>query len=67
MQVDFNIEDCRCGYRGMTSEAIFHDAGDSILLAAPRPGSPRPDRFSRTDGRTVELRKVAPSGDDAER
>ena len=38
-EIDFMIENCRCSYRGMTSQGIFRLDGESIVLAAPTPGS----------------------------
>lgn len=57
-EIDFMIEDCRCTYRGMASQAIFRKEGETIVLAAPPPGSPRPKVFNPDDGRMVELRRV---------
>jgi uncharacterized protein (TIGR03067 family) len=57
-EIDFMIEDCRCNYRGMTSQGIFRLDGESIILAAPRPGSTRPEAFNPNDGRIVELKRV---------
>jgi uncharacterized protein (TIGR03067 family) len=56
-QIDFMIEDCRCSYRGMASKGIFRLNDDSITLAAPQPGLPRPTRFNKNDGKMVELRR----------
>lgn len=56
--IDFEIEDCRCDYVGKASRSIFRIEGERIRLAAPQPGVARPTRFSETDGRTVELRRV---------
>jgi len=67
MQIDFMIEDCRCSYRGMTSKAIFRETADSILVAAPQPGRPRPAKLDANDGQTVELKRVStPGPEDAE-
>jgi uncharacterized protein (TIGR03067 family) len=57
-QIDFMIENCRCNYRGMTSQGIFRLDGESIVLAAPTPGSSRPDAFNPNDGRMVELKRI---------
>jgi hypothetical protein len=40
--VDFIIERCRCAYEGATSEAVFSRDGESLMVAAAAPGSPRP-------------------------
>jgi len=53
------IEDCRCSFRGMTSQGIFRLDGESIILAAPQPGSSRPKVFNPSDGRMVEPKRVA--------
>ena len=57
-EIDFMIENCRCSYRGMTSQGIFRLNGKSIVLAAPTPGSSRPDAFNPNDGRMVELKRI---------
>jgi uncharacterized protein (TIGR03067 family) len=57
-QIDFMIESCRCNYRGMTSQGIFRLDGESIVVAAPTPGSSRPRAFNPNDGRMVELKRV---------
>jgi hypothetical protein len=41
----------------MTSAGIFRIDGESIVLAAPQPGTPRPRKFNAKDGRVVELRR----------
>lgn len=41
-QIDFAIEDCRCSFKGMTSEAIYRWEGQSLVISAPQPGDPRP-------------------------
>jgi uncharacterized protein (TIGR03067 family) len=56
-QIDFVIEDCRCNYRGMTSKSIFRVTDETIVLATPQPGHPRPTAFSNKDGRMVELKR----------
>jgi hypothetical protein len=43
--IDFVIERCDCSYEGSASEAIFARDGGSLLVAAPAPGNPRPDRL----------------------
>ena len=57
-QIDFLIENCRCNYRGMTSRGIFRLDGESIVLAAPTPGSSRPETLNPNDGRMVELKRI---------
>jgi uncharacterized protein (TIGR03067 family) len=60
-QIDFAIEECRCSYKGMTSEAIYRWDGDSLVVAAPRPGAPRPPRFVEMSGQMMRLQPVASS------
>lgn len=57
--LDFVIEDCRCSFKGMASEGIFYLDGESIVVAAPRPGSPRPRQFVETSGEMMRLRPLA--------
>jgi len=52
------IEDCRCSYRGMTSQGVYRLDGESIVIAAPQPGTSRPAAFNPRDGRMVELKRV---------
>jgi len=54
-QIDFEIEDCRCSFAGMTSEGIFYWDEDSIVIAAPEPGTPRPRSFFRTSAQRMRL------------
>jgi len=54
-EIDFAIEDCRCSYKGAKSEAIYRWDGDSLLLAAPRPGAPRPTWFMEQSGQMMQL------------
>jgi len=56
--LDFVIEDCRCSFKGMASHGIFHWDGDSIVVAAPRPGTPRPRQFVETNGEMMRLRPL---------
>ena len=58
-QIDLRIEDCRCDYKGQASQAIFRVEGEEILLAAPRPGSPRPTVFDQNSGQLVRLKPIA--------
>ncbi len=57
-EIDINIRDCRCSYRGETSKAIYRWEGDSIILAAPRPGAPRPSSFDERSGDVVRLERL---------
>lgn len=57
-QIDFAIDDCRCSYKGMTSEAIYHWDGESLVISAPRPGSPRPPRFVESSGQMMLLQHL---------
>ena len=54
-QIDFLIDDCRCSYKGMTSEGIYRWDGESLILAAPRPGAPRPTWFVENSGSMMRL------------
>jgi uncharacterized protein (TIGR03067 family) len=54
-EIDFAIEDCRCSYKGMTSEAIYRWEDDALVISAPRPGSARPQRFVEGSGRMMRL------------
>ena len=54
-QFDFVIEDCRCGFKGMTSAGISYWRDDSIVIAAEEPGKPRPSGFGRSSGQVMEL------------
>ncbi len=54
-QIDFEIEECRCSFEGMTSEGIFYWDEDSIVIAAPQPGTLRPRSFFRSSGQMMEL------------
>jgi uncharacterized protein (TIGR03067 family) len=57
-EIDFEIEDCRCDFRGETSQAIFRWDGDSVVLSAPRPGSRRPTVFDENSGEVVRLKRI---------
>ena len=54
-QIDFAIEDCNCSYKGTVSEGIFRWDGESLVVAAPRPGAPRPSWFVETSGQMMRL------------
>jgi uncharacterized protein (TIGR03067 family) len=60
-QIDFLIEDCRCSYKGMASEGIYRWDGESLILAAPQPGAPRPTWFVETSGSMMRLFPVGQS------
>jgi len=53
--MDFAIDDCRCAYKGMTSEAIFMWDGELLVISAPQPGSRRPQRFVESSGQMMRL------------
>ena len=57
-QIDFAIEDCNCSYKGTVSEGIFRWDGESLVVAAPRPGAPRPTWFVETSGQMMRLLPV---------
>ena len=59
--IDFQIEDCLCSYKNKASRGIFRETGETIQLAAPQPGNSRPTKFSKSDGSTVELRRLKSS------
>ncbi len=50
---DFVIEDCACGYKGMSSKGIYHQDGETIVVAAPVPGNPRPQDFEKNNQRVL--------------
>jgi len=54
-EIDFAIEDCRCSYKGMTSKGIYFWDGESIVVSAPTPGNPRPQRFVESSGQMMRL------------
>jgi len=54
-EIDFAIEDCHCSYKGMTSKAIYRWEGESIVVSAPTPGNPRPQRFVESAGQMMRL------------
>lgn len=58
-QIDFKIEDCRCDFKGTTSKGIYywHEDG-SLVIAAPRPDSPRPEAFLHSTGQLMQLRRI---------
>jgi uncharacterized protein (TIGR03067 family) len=57
-QIDFAIDDCRCSYKGMTSNGIYYWDDDSLVIAAPQPGSQRPKKFVERSGQMMRLRKL---------
>ncbi|MDH3628950.1 MAG: hypothetical protein OES25_14990 [Acidobacteriota bacterium] len=57
-EMDFQIEDCVCSYKQMSSLSIFREDDKTIVVAAPSPGSPRPLFFNKNDGTMVELRRA---------
>ena len=57
-QIDFTIEDCFCEYKGETSSGIFYEDDGTIVIAAPRPGAPRPTRFNPQLGDMLRLRPI---------
>jgi uncharacterized protein (TIGR03067 family) len=57
-QIDFAIEDCLCSHKGKTSTGIYYWEDDSLIIAAPQPGSPRPGRFNTRNGQMMELKKL---------
>lgn len=58
-QIDFAIDDCQCSFKGMTSDGIYYWEGETLVIAAPRPGSPRPARFNEMSGEMMRLRRLA--------
>ena len=59
-EIDFEIEDCNCSYKGAVSEGIFRWDGESLVVAAPRPGASRPTWFVETSGQMMRLLPVGP-------
>ena len=56
--IDFIIDDCACAYKGGVSTGVFEWAGDSILISAPTPDDPRPERFDASGGDVMRLVRV---------
>ncbi len=56
--IDFNIKDCRCDFKGMTSKGIYYWDGESLVISARAPGSERPTRFVKTSGDMMRLRRA---------
>jgi len=54
-QFDFVIEDCACGFKGMTSEGLFYLDGETVVVVSPPPGNARPQDFEveKEDGLVV--------------
>jgi uncharacterized protein (TIGR03067 family) len=59
-QLDFVIDDCRCGYKGMTSQAIYRWNGDALVVSAPTPGDPRPEHFRAASSQMMHLLRSNP-------
>lgn len=59
-QIDFTIEECDCDYEGSTSRGIYYEDGESIVLAAPPPGTPRAASFEQED-QMLRLRRPEPT------
>ncbi len=59
-EIDLQIEDCGCSFKGQTSNAIYRWDKDSILLDGPVPGDPRPVKFDAK--RVQQLRLVRTKG-----
>ncbi len=57
-EIDSHIQECRCEFRGETSKGIYRWDGDSNILSAPRPGSPRPAVFNLSSGEVVRLERI---------
>ena len=59
-QLDFAIADCLCGYKGMSSQAIYRWNGDALEVSAPTPGDPRPREFQALSGQMMRLLRSKP-------
>ena len=53
--IDFAIEDCNCSFIGSASTGIFEWDGDSLVISAPTPDDPRPQRIVESAGETMRL------------
>ena len=60
-EIDLQIEDCECSFKGQTSKAIYRWDEDSIILDGPTPGDPRPVKFDTK--RVQKLRLVRAKGE----
>ena len=57
-EIDFLIEDCVCGYKGESSDAIYRWDAGTVALVTPRPSNPRPTFFNERRGEVVQLRRI---------
>ena len=57
-QIAFTIEGCRCPYVDQTSQAIYTWNGEALIVYAPRPGSTRPKRLSKSMGGMMTLMRL---------
>ncbi len=57
-EIDFLIEDCTCGYKGESSDAIYRWEGETVRVGAPSPGAPRPTFFNEQKGEVFQLRRI---------
>ena len=57
-EIDFLIEECVCGYKGESSDAIYRWDGDSVTVSTPMPGTRRPTFFNEQKGEVVQLRRI---------
>lgn len=54
-EIDLQIEDCECSFKGKTSKAIYRWDKDSIILDGPTPGDPRPVKFDTKQVQRLRL------------
>ena len=54
-ELDLQIEDCECSFKGKTSKAIYRWHKDSIILDGPTPGDPRPVKFDTKQVQQLRL------------
>ncbi len=57
-EIDFLIEDCVCGNKGQSSDAIYRWDGDTVTVGTPMPGRPRPTFFNEHKGEVVQLQRI---------
>ena len=57
-EIDFLIQDCVCGNKGQSSDAIYRWDGDTVIVGTPMPGRPRPTFFNEHKGEVVTLRRM---------